>query len=31
MNGKSQPSEFDGEIRITVSRKVNSADTIFGD
>lgn len=31
MNGKSQASKFDGEIRITVSRKANSADTIFGD
>lgn len=31
MNGKSQTSHFDGEIRITVSRKANSADTIFGD
>lgn len=31
MNGKSQTSEFDGEIRIAVSRKANSADTIFGD
>lgn len=31
MNGKSQTSNFDGEIRITVSRKENSANTIFGD
>ena len=31
MNGHPQTSRFDGEIRITVSRKVNSADTIFGD
>lgn len=31
MNGQSQTSKFDGEIRITVSRKENSADTIFGD
>ena len=31
LDGHSQTSNFDGEIRITVSRKTNSADTIFGD
>lgn len=31
INGHSQTSNFDGEIRITIEPKTNSANTIFGD
>lgn len=31
INGHSQTSNFDGEIRITIKPKTNSANTIFGD
>lgn len=31
VDGYSQTSHFDGEVRITVSKQTNSADTIFGD
>lgn len=31
IDGHSQTSKFDGEIRITIGQKTNSANTIFGD
>lgn len=31
IDGHSQTSNFDGEIRITIGQKTNSANTIFGD